>query len=48
MEAVFEVGDFAHHDLMQAVARKSIWWRWFVLLALLALMGEAVVLRFWK
>ena len=48
VEAVFEVGDFAHHDLMQAVARKSIWWRWFVLLALLVLVGEVAVLRFWK
>ena len=48
VEAMFEVGDFAHHDLMQAIARKSTWWRWFVLLALLALVGEAAVLRFWK
>ena len=46
--AVFEAADFAHHDLMQAVARKSTAWRWFVLLALLALMGEIAVLRFWK
>lgn len=46
--AVLEAGDFAHHDLMQAIARKSTLWRWFVLLALLALVGEVAVLRFWK
>ncbi len=46
--AVLEASDFAHHDLVQAMARKSTWWRWFVLLALLALVGEAAVLRFWK
>ena len=46
--AVLEASDFAHHDLMQAIARKSTSWRWFVLLALLALVGEIAVLRFWK
>ena len=46
--AVLEAGDFAHHDLLQAIARKSTLWRWFVLLALLALVGEIAVLRFWK
>ena len=46
--AVFEAGDFAQHDLLQAIARKSTLWRWFVLLALLALIGEVAVLRFWK
>ena len=46
--AVLEASDFARHDLMQALARKSTAWRWFVLLALLALVGEAAVLRFWK
>ncbi len=46
--AMLEAGDFAHHDLVQAIARKSTWWRWFVLLALLAIVGEAAVLRFWK
>lgn len=48
VEAMFEVGDFTHHDLMQALARKSTWWHWLVLLALLAIVGEAAVLRFWK
>lgn len=46
--AVLKAGDFAHHDLVQAITRKSTWWRWFVLLALLALVGEVAVLRFWK
>lgn len=48
VRAVFEVGDFTHQDMVQAIARKSIWWRWFVLLALMALVGEVAVLRFWK
>ena len=46
--AVLEASDFARHDLLQALARKSTWWRWFVLLALFALVGEVAVLRFWK
>lgn len=46
--AVLDVDDFAGHDLMQAMARQSSLWKWFVLLALLALAGEVAVLRFWK
>ena len=46
--AVLEADDFANHDLMQAMARQSSLWRWFVLLALIALAGEVAVLRFWK
>lgn len=48
MQAVFRADDFDEHDLMEALARKSTLWRWFVLLALLALAGEVAVLRFWK
>lgn len=48
VSAVFEPGDFARHDMVQAMARQSTLWRYFVLLALLALVGEAAVLRFWK
>lgn len=48
VSAVFEADDFAHHDVAQAIARRSTWWRWFVLLALLAIVGEVAVLRFWK
>lgn len=47
VKAVMEADDF-DHDLVQAMARKSMLWRWFVLLALLALAGEVAVLRFWK
>ena len=46
--AVLEPEAFANHDLVEAMARKSSIWRWFVLLALLALAGEVAVLRFWK
>lgn len=46
--AVLEASDFSHQDLVQVLAHKSTWWRWFVLLALLALLGEVAVLRFWK
>ena len=42
--AVLEASDFARHDLMQAIAHRSTLWRWFVLLALLALVGEVLVL----
>ena len=46
--AVLDANDFANHDLVQAMARQSSLWKWFVLLALIALAGEVVVLRFWK
>ena len=46
--AVFEADAFDRHDLVEAMARKATLWRWFVLLALLALAGEVAVLRFWK
>ena len=46
--AVLKADDFVHHNVSQAVARTSTLWRWLVLLALLALVGEAAVLRFWK
>ena len=46
--AVLSADAFANHDLVQAMARQSSLWRWFVLLALLALLGEVLVLRFWK
>lgn len=46
--AVLDADDFAGNDLMEAMARQSSIWKWFVLLALLALAGEVSVLRFWK
>jgi hypothetical protein len=46
--AVLDGNDFASHDLVQAMARQSSIWKWFVLLALIALAGEVAVLRFWK
>lgn len=46
--AVLDSEGFAGNDLMQAMARQSSLWKWFVLLALLALAGEVLVLRFWK
>ena len=46
--AVLQADEFAQHDLVDAMARKSSLWKWFVLLALLALAGEVAVLRFWK
>jgi hypothetical protein len=48
VKAVLEPEAFDQHDLVEAMARKSSSWRWFVLLALLALAGEVAVLRFWK
>lgn len=46
--AVMSADEFAGHDLMEAMAKKSGQWKWWVLLALLALAGEVAVLRFWK
>ena len=46
--AVLQADEFAQHDLVEAMARKSSLWKWFVMLALLALAGEVAVLRFWK
>ena len=48
VKAVMEPDDFTYHDLVRAMARKSTLWRWFALIALLALIGEVAVLRFWK
>ena len=48
VKAVLEPEAFSQHDLVEAMARKSSLWRWFALLALLALAGEVAVLRFWK
>ena len=45
---VLRAEDFANRDLMIAMARQSSIWKWFVLLALIALVGEVAVLRFWK
>lgn len=46
--AVLESSAFNGHDLVEAMARKSTLWRWLVLLALVAVIGEIAVLRFWK
>lgn len=46
--AVLDVADFASNDLIDAFARQSSVWKWFVLIALLALIGEILVLRLWK
>ena len=46
--AVLNPDEFAQHDLVEAMAKKSSIWKWFVLIALLALVGEIAVLRFWK
>ena len=46
--AVLDVADFATDDLVDAMAHQSSVWKWFILIALLALLGEIAVLRFWK
>ncbi len=46
--AVMDIADFATDDLVDAMAHQSSMWKWFVLIALLALLGEIAVLRFWK
>ena len=46
--AVLDTSDFATADLVEAMAHQSELWKWFALMALLALLGEIAVLRFWK
>ncbi len=46
--AVLDTSDFATADLVEAMAHQSSQWKWFALIALLALLGEVLVLRFWK
>ena len=46
--AVFDTSDSATADLVEAMAHQSSQWRLFALIALLALLGEIAVLRFWK
>lgn len=46
--AVLDTTDFATADLVEAMAHQSSQWKLFALIALLALLGEILVLRFWK
>lgn len=46
--AVLGIDDLATNDLMLSMIRKSTLWKWFVLVALMAFVGEVAVLRFWK
>lgn len=46
--AVLDTTDFATADLVEAMAHQSSLWKVFALIALLALLGEIAVLRFWK
>ena len=46
--AVLDTSDFANADLVEAMANQSSQWKLFALIALLALLGEIAVLRFWK
>ena len=46
--AVLDTSDFATADLVEAMAHQSSQWKIFALIALLALLGEILVLRFWK
>ena len=46
--AVLDTSDFATADLVEAMAHQSSQWKLFALIALLALLGEILVLRLWK
>ena len=46
--AVLDTSDFVTADLVEAMAHQSTQWKLFALIALLALIGEIAVLRFWK
>ncbi|MCR5659626.1 MAG: BatA domain-containing protein [Bacteroidales bacterium] len=45
--AVLDTSDFATADLVEAMAHQSSQWKLFALIALIALLGEIAVLRFW-
>ena len=46
--AVLDTSDFATADLVEAMAHQSSQWKLLALIALIALLGEIMVLRFWK
>ena len=46
--AILDTSDFATADLVEAMAHQSSLWKVFALIALVALLGEIAVLRFWK
>lgn len=46
--AVLDTSDLATADLVEAMAHQSSQWKLFALIALLALIGEILVLRLWK
>ena len=46
--AVLDTSDFATADLVEAMAHQSSQWKLFALIALVALLGEIAVLRFWR
>ncbi len=46
--AILDTNEFATADLVSAMASQSSLWKVFALIALLALLGEVAVLRFWK
>ena len=45
--AVLDTSDFATADFVEAMAHQSSQWKLFALIALIALLGEIAVLRFW-
>ncbi len=46
--SVASYDDLQSDDAITAFTRKSMMWKWLVLLSLCALLGEGLVLRFWK
>lgn len=48
VKAILDITDFASSEWVDAMARQSSLWKYFVLIALISLLGEVVILRFWK
>ena len=46
--AVMKADEIRSNDVMEAMVRRSMLWKWFIIIALISLLIEILILRFWK
>ncbi len=46
--AVMKADEIHSNDVMEMMVRRSMMWKWFIILSLISLLIEILVLRFWK